>query len=59
MSAVVARVISMEDHRQSAPQLENGFLRVALEIEDALLLKIDTKVTELLSAPADPEAHNG
>jgi phage replication O-like protein O len=42
MSAAVARVISMEDHRQSAPQLENGFLRVALEIEDALLLKIDT-----------------
>ncbi|WP_341649962.1 replication protein [Thauera humireducens] len=42
MSAAVARVISMEDHRQSAPQLENGFLRVALEIEDALLRKIDT-----------------
>ena len=41
MSAV-AKVISMEERRQNAPQLENGFLRVALEIEDALLLKIDT-----------------
>ena len=37
-----AQVIHMDDHRQSGPQLENGFLRLALEIEDALLLKIDT-----------------
>lgn len=29
------------------------------EHKKTLLLKIDTKVTELLSAPADPEANNG
>ena len=37
-----ARVINMDDHRSDGPQLEDGFLRIANELEDAILLKIRT-----------------
>ena len=40
--ATPAKVIHMEDHRSSGPQLEDGFVRVANELEDALLAKIRT-----------------
>lgn len=36
MSAV-AKVISMEERRQGAPQLENGFVRIANELFDSIL----------------------
>lgn len=41
-SSNASRVIHMDDHRPDGPQLENGFVRVANELEDALLFKIRT-----------------
>lgn len=41
MSAAV-RVISMDERRNAGPRLEDGFVRVANELEDALLAKIHT-----------------
>ena len=40
--AYAQKVIHMDEHRGDGPQLENGFVRVANELEDALLLKIRT-----------------
>lgn len=40
MSAVAAKVISMEEHRKTGPQLEDGYIRIANELFDAMLLKL-------------------
>lgn len=37
MMAQPARVINMDDHRTASPQLEDGFLRIANELFDAIL----------------------
>jgi phage replication O-like protein O len=37
MSAAVARVISMDEHRRATPQLEDGYVRIANELFDAIL----------------------
>lgn len=37
MSAAVARVISMDEHRRATPQLEDGHIRIANELFDAIL----------------------
>lgn len=40
--ATPAQVISMDERRKPGPQLDDGFVRVANELEDALLSKIRT-----------------
>ena len=37
MSAAAAKVISMEEHRKPGPQLEDGYIRIANELFDAIL----------------------
>lgn len=42
MSALHAKVIKMDEHRRSGPQLEDGHVRIANELYDALLLKLSS-----------------
>lgn len=37
MSSAAAKVISMEEHRKPGPQLEDGYIRIANELFDAIL----------------------
>lgn len=37
MNSAAARVISMEEHRKPGPQLEDGYIRIANELFDAIL----------------------
>lgn len=37
-----AKVINMDDHRSSGPQLEDGYVRIANELFDAVLAKISS-----------------
>ena len=38
--SVAARVISMDEHRKPGPQLEDGYIRIANELFDAVLKKL-------------------
>ena len=40
MSSAAAKVISMEQHRKPGPQLEDGYIRIANELFDAILEKL-------------------
>lgn len=40
MSSAAAKVISMEEHRKPGPQLEDGYIRIANELFDAILEKL-------------------
>ena len=37
-----AKVINMEEHRSQGPQVEDGFVRIANELFDAILLKLNS-----------------
>lgn len=42
MMALAQKVIRMDDHRSSGPQLEDGFVRIANELFDAVLSKLSS-----------------
>jgi phage replication O-like protein O len=42
MSAAAAKVISMDERRNASPQLEDGYVRIANELYDAILEKLSS-----------------